>query len=325
MDKISVIVPIYNAEKYLDSCIESIAAQTYTALEIILVDDGSTDSCPEKCDGWALRDGRIRVIHQENKGISGARNSGLGAVSGKYIAFVDSDDIIHPEMLERLHRAIIDDGSDLAVCDFLRFGDSEEAVFGDLNVGERTVREARETIADCTQLPRSELWGKLYSFELFDGISFKEGIVYEDTHIMPYIYLKADKISIMSEKMYGYRTAEASIMHSNISEIKFCVFGIYREHIRLYSKNRMSLAGGYIRRELIPKTVKASIICGRGRRRRFYTEFFKSFPYVVFAPPRDVSLKGRLLFLSAALPIKPIRAHYEKISDFLHLSDTKNF
>jgi glycosyltransferase involved in cell wall biosynthesis len=324
MEKISVIVPIYNAEKYLDDCIGSIADQTYASLEIILVDDGSTDSCPSKCDEWARKDGRVKVIHQKNKGISGARNAGLASVSGKYLAFVDSDDIVHPEMLERLYKALTDDGCDLAVCDFIRFTDRTEIASFEVGEGVRTVRNARDTIADCTQLPRSELWGKLYKSELFEGISFKDGIVYEDTHVMPYLYLKADKISISDRKLYYYRMAEASIMHSAISKIKFCVFGIYREHIRLYTREKMYKARGYIRRELIPKTVKASIMCGE-HRGLFYSELLKNLPYVVFAPPREVSLKGRLLFLSALVPLKPIRAHYEKISDYLHLDDTKNF
>ena len=102
MDLISVIIPVYNTEKYLDACVESVAGQTYDNLEIILVDDGSADNCPAMCDEWARRDSRIRVIHKKNGGQGEARNFGIEAARGEYIGFVDSDDIVSPVMYERL-------------------------------------------------------------------------------------------------------------------------------------------------------------------------------------------------------------------------------
>ena len=113
---ISVIVPIYNVEKYVNKCVGSIVNQTYTNLEIILVDDGSPDRCPEICDEWAKKDSRIKVIHKKNGGLSDARNAGMKIASGDYIAFVDSDDWIAPEMYERLLMAIKNDNSDIAAC-----------------------------------------------------------------------------------------------------------------------------------------------------------------------------------------------------------------
>ena len=99
---ISVIVPVYNVEKYLDKCVDSIVNQTYKNLEIILVDDGSPDNCPKMCDAWVEKDSRIKVIHKENGGVSSARNAGLKASCGEYIGFVDSDDFIQPDMFEQL-------------------------------------------------------------------------------------------------------------------------------------------------------------------------------------------------------------------------------
>ena len=103
---ISVIIPIYNVEAYLDECIASVIAQTYSNLEIILVDDGSPDNCPQMCDEWAAKDSRIRVIHKENGGLSDARNAGIDIATGEYIAFVDSDDWIVPEMYEKMLAAL---------------------------------------------------------------------------------------------------------------------------------------------------------------------------------------------------------------------------
>ena len=117
-DKISVIVPIYKVEDYLDRCIESIVGQTYSNLEIILVDDGSPDSCPQLCDEYAKKDSRIKVIHKQNGGVSSARNEGLKFAHGEYIGFVDPDDYVHPSMYEKLIDCIHKNQCQIAVCRF---------------------------------------------------------------------------------------------------------------------------------------------------------------------------------------------------------------
>ena len=114
---ITVIIPVYKVEAYLEKCVESVRNQTYANLEIILVDDGSPDGCPAMCDELAARDERIQVIHRENGGLSAARNTGLDAAKGRYVAFVDSDDYIASKMFEKLHAALIGARADMAVCD----------------------------------------------------------------------------------------------------------------------------------------------------------------------------------------------------------------
>lgn len=114
--EISIIVPVYQVEKYLNECIDSILAQTFTDFELILVDDGSPDNCPALCDAAAKRDSRVRVIHKQNGGVSTARNAGLDAAQGNWIAFVDSDDTAAPEYLEKMHKAVLETGADFAIC-----------------------------------------------------------------------------------------------------------------------------------------------------------------------------------------------------------------
>ena len=114
--RISVVVPVYNVENYLNECIESILQQTYHELEVILVDDGSTDRSGELCEEWKKKDKRIHVIHQSNQGLSEARNRGLENITGKYVAFVDSDDILHPQMYEHLADALQAEQADVAIC-----------------------------------------------------------------------------------------------------------------------------------------------------------------------------------------------------------------
>ena len=116
---ISVIVPVYQVEQYLDRCVSSILEQTYDHLEVILIDDGSPDSCPRLCDEWAEKDPRVRVIHQENGGVSSARNAGLDAATGDYIAFVDSDDAIRPNYFETLYALLTEHQAELSICKML--------------------------------------------------------------------------------------------------------------------------------------------------------------------------------------------------------------
>jgi glycosyltransferase involved in cell wall biosynthesis len=119
--EISIIVPVYQVEKYLNECIDSILAQTFTDFELILVDDGSPDNCPALCDAAAKRDSRVRVIHKQNGGVSTARNAGLDAAQGNWIAFVDSDDTVEPEYLEKMHKAALETGADFAICSRRKF------------------------------------------------------------------------------------------------------------------------------------------------------------------------------------------------------------
>ena len=118
LDEISVIIPIYNVEKYLEKCIDSVLAQTYRNIEIILVDDGSTDKCADICDSYLKKDSRVKVIHKVNGGLSSARNAGLDIAEGDFISFVDSDDFIEKEMLEKLYEALMEADADMAVCNF---------------------------------------------------------------------------------------------------------------------------------------------------------------------------------------------------------------
>ena len=116
MKKISVIIPVYNTEKYLKRCVDSVREQTYGNLEIILVDDGSPDGCPQMCDAFAAEDDRIKVIHKENAGVAAARNTGLDVATGEYLTFVDSDDYIAPEMYQSLLDVLMQTDSDIAAC-----------------------------------------------------------------------------------------------------------------------------------------------------------------------------------------------------------------
>lgn len=180
MDLISIIVPVYKVEAYLGRCVQSIVDQTYTNLEIILVDDGSPDRCPQMCDEWAKRDRRIRVIHKENGGLSDARNAGMAAATGEYVAFVDSDDWLAKAFIENLYNAVVSNDCEVAGCVF-RMTDrmQEEESTAEANV--IRIVDRYTAVGDLIDDKiRQVVWNKLYKRALIQNIPFEKGKLHED-------------------------------------------------------------------------------------------------------------------------------------------------
>lgn len=215
MDLISVIVPVYNVEKYLDRCVQSIVNQTYQNLEIILVDDGSPDGCPAMCDAWAEKDNRIRVIHKENGGLSDARNAGMEIANGEYIAFVDSDDWVSPDYIDAMYQAIRNTGGEIAACDVvISYGDIEPAVSA--QGAALRVCNAEEAIGDILQGKgfRAVAWNKLYKKSLLENEQYPVGKYHEDEFFTYRILAKARKLVYVDCALYAYFQRPGSIMNS---------------------------------------------------------------------------------------------------------------
>lgn len=217
---ISVIVPVYKVEQYLDQCIRSIVEQTYRNLEIILVDDGSPDNCGAICDAWAAKDERIRVIHQNNSGGGAARNAALDAASGELISFVDSDDYISRDMLEYLY-SLLKLGADIAECGYLQTED-DNAVFGE-KAGDPAFYTAEEAMACHIQdtVFRQLIWNKLYRREVVGDTRFPVGTRIDD-EFFTYRLLAGAKRLVRSDKVcYAYRQQAGSVMHQkNLVKIR---------------------------------------------------------------------------------------------------------
>lgn len=210
---ISVIVPVYNVEKYLEKCVESLCRQSYSNLEIILVDDGSTDSSGCLCDELAKTDSRIKVIHKKNGGLSDARNAGLDIAAGDYIGFVDSDDYVLPEMYERLLTLLNTYHADIAICDKVEFYEGKDPEFTKIEPSIKVLNQdqAINALADDQGL-RSHVWNRLYSAHLFDDLRFDVGKAYEDVYIMHRLFLQAQKIVVTNESLYCYLQRATSIL-----------------------------------------------------------------------------------------------------------------
>lgn len=214
MQKISIIVPIYNVEPFLRKCVKSLLDQTHENIEIILVNDGSPDNSKQICDDFALQDSRIKVIHQENKGLCGARNAGLDVATGDYIAFVDSDDYVTKDMFEYLLNLLTKTNSDISACRFFSLNNS-----GNISVRTDGIdhilskEEAVEDIVTKFSL-RTFFCNKLFKKELFSNKRFPEGFVFEGTHFIHEIFLEVDKVVFGAEAKYYYRDFSESIVNT---------------------------------------------------------------------------------------------------------------
>lgn len=276
--RISVIVPVYKVEEYLTKCVESIRAQSYSNLEIILVDDGSPDGSGKLCDAFAQQDPRIRVIHKHNGGLSSARNAGIEAASGEYLAFVDSDDWIEPEMYETM-------------LDAARKYDAGLVCAGRYDVDSATGKreiglcpEREELVSGEELVKRIFIWDhldsaatdKLYERKLFEGTRYPVGRVVEDVPVTYRLALQAGKAVLLNRPFYNYYHRENSITTATVSEKSFhgfqhvsMVYADIRDRypqLEKYARYFMSISAMYTVRML----ENADASC----RDRFYEEYW---------------------------------------------------
>ena len=213
MEKISVIVPIYGVEAYLDRCVRSIVDQTYENTEIILVDDGSPDNCPAMCDAWAERDSRIKVVHKKNGGLSDARNAGFAVATGELISFIDSDDYIEPEFLSALYRGLKEQKAEVAECGVVYVAEDGRilrhrpiapvAEMGKMEALSRLVRE--DGVYDT-------VWNRLYRREMVEGLPFAVGKLNEDAFWTYHVLDRVEKLAVVDKPLYNYLQRGSSII-----------------------------------------------------------------------------------------------------------------
>lgn len=222
-DLISIIVPVYKVEKYLDKCVDSVVNQTYKNLEIILVDDGSPDNCPQMCDDWARKDKRIKVIHKENGGQGSARNLALDKISGKYVCFVDSDDWVDSNYIELLYNAITKFDADVSICGYkevfenisktkIRSIVSNEKLINDNSLFQNTYNNQN---AYCLAP-----WNKLYKSFIFKDLRFPKIRMYEDSAIYLDIFHNTKSFVLIPNTPYNYLIRKSSTMHNELTPIR---------------------------------------------------------------------------------------------------------
>ena len=239
MAEVSIIVPVYQVEKYIRQCVDSILAQTFTDFELILVDDGSKDNSGKICDEYARRDERVKVIHKENGGLSDARNKGMDQAVGNYFMFVDSDDYIAPTMVECLYKNIFNENADMVVCNYLYFFENDREKDFSTNI-ESEVLSGTEIFYNRKNERNYGIWtvawNKLYKRATFGNIRFRFGKYHEDEFWANDIYQMDIKVVTIPECLYYYRQRENSIMGKKSIKRDFDIVEALQERIYIYLK-----------------------------------------------------------------------------------------
>ena len=220
MPEISIIVPVYRAEKYLNACVDSILNQTYSDFELVLIEDGSPDQSGAICDEYAQKDDRVRVIHQPNQGQAAARNHALPMTQGKWLCYVDSDDAIHPQMLEHLHRAAEKSGAGISMCQFLEAPEPPEDYEQPVDFSYTLLTMDEKTLTalhDRDAYPGWVACAKLIRREYVEGYPFHTGRVYEDNEAVTRWLLPAKTLAMLPTQLYFYRTNPESTTKSQFS------------------------------------------------------------------------------------------------------------
>ncbi len=262
MEKVSVIIPAYNVERFIGECVNSIREQTYKNLEIIVVDDGSSDSTLEICEKLASEDDRIKLIKNNHGGVSRARNAGLDNATGELIVSVDSDDVLLPDMIETLYNKMVETDAEVVACGCSYMTESGEHLYDRPPVMERMLTgrdalEARDTEVGVNAMIASPC-AKLTKRTVYEGKRYKEGIIYEDMHLMPYLYFDAKKFVIIPYCGYKYRQREGSIMHRKEGEREYKLyFDIWDDHAEFYRQKGDIVLEYYVHRNAADKILMA--------------------------------------------------------------------
>lgn len=217
-EKITVIIPVYNVEKYIGKCLESVLNQTYKNIEVIIIDDGTKDNSGIICDDYAKKDLRIKVIHQKNQGLSGARNTGLKTAIGDYITFLDSDDFIDEKMLEEMLLALKKNNADIVECGTIYCNEDETYIRENTKDEVKVYKneyQIKELVFSGNITTTS--WGKLYKKELFKDFEFPLGKYHEDTFTTYKLLHLSSKTVVLNQSFYYYRQVNGSIMNSKFN------------------------------------------------------------------------------------------------------------
>ncbi len=318
MEKVSVIIPAYNVERFIGECVRSVMAQTYSDIEIIVVDDGSSDRTLDICRELANEDERIKLVLNEHGGVSRARNAGLDNATGEYIMSVDSDDVLLPDMIETLYNKLNETGADVVACGCSYMKEDGEHLYDRPPVKERILTgrdalEARDTELGINAMIASPC-AKLTKKAVYNGKRYKEGIVYEDMHLMPYLYFDVQRFVIIPYCGYKYRQREGSIMHRKEGEREYKLyFDIWADHAEFYRKNGDTVLEYYVHRNAADKILMA---CRQraipdGLDKYSVTEFKNHYKFLMkHAPSAKEKLKYLLFRL---LGLKGYRAIRKKV------------
>lgn len=290
---VSVIIPCYNVSDFVEKCIQSVLVQSYDNLEIIIVNDGSTDDTGEKIKTF-LYDERIRYIVQENKGLSGARNTGLDIMKGDYVCFIDSDDFIHKDYVKILYKNLIKTDADISICNVVWYYHNNPINIEELpNENHFEVKPSNEymRLINYNYLYITA-WNKLYKAFIFDDIRYPLGKIHEDEFIAHELYYKVKKVVVTDRVLYAYVQRESSIVNTNYNEEKFlCVMEAYENRYKFYLDKKIGSAKDVFR-------IKWNYVFDKLYRTELYIvkKYILTHP-IEFLKAKNFTLLGRIVIL----------------------------
>lgn len=279
---VSIIVPVYNVENYVDACVESILTQIYSNLEIVLIDDGSTDSSGKRCDQWAEKDNRIRVLHQKNGGLSAARNAGLDICTGEWIVFVDSDDVLPENAIKTL--------SDLVITQKAEIGQGVSTVMGN----KAQAAENFTKVFSGREFLKSDFYstsacGKIYHKKVWENRRFREGIIHEDYDIMYQVIYETSCVGYSGQIVYRVRERLNSITRSGFSDKKLILLGIDENKIAYFQEKQEPILLEQAYRNYYSNLLH---LYGQCKKKSIIRKYRKNFPH--FINIRTIGLKTKL-------------------------------
>lgn len=283
---ISIIVPVYNVEKYLERCVDSVVGQTYKNIEIFLVDDGSTDNSGEMCDCFEKNDSRIKVLHKKNGGLSDARNAALDIFSGEYVTFIDSDDYVSPQYIEILYNALKNTDSDISIAGHIRGNDTNY----NFKENKQCVNTIKMTNEECLNNwhdkyinVETTAWGKLYKSGLFrdNNIRYPKGKIFEDMYTTHIIVKHSQNVCIVDNEIYYYFNRNDSIIHTQSVEKLLMKYDALTQRLEWFSANGYTDASHRLLIKQVKHIIKNMVSCKNESVKKYmYDEFEKYYKQV---------------------------------------------
>ena len=296
---ITIIIPVYNVERYLSKCINSVINQSYGNLEIVIIDDGSTDNSGKICDDFLKKDRRIKVIHKKNGGLSSARNTGLELLSGDYVFFLDSDDWLENNAITEMYNLASNKSADVVICDYNTIDEETGCTIKNDHILENSLIGRNEALSRCYSKNRTKyihVWCHLYKKNIISSIRFKEGKICEDAYFSLEAYNHSNIIAITDKKLYNYLIRKTSIEHSRLTEYRLTLLDMYifrskyiknNDLLFLLESNYEDMLSAFL---TIEKESKTYILFNKEEYQRLNIEFKKEF----FSYDKNKSLKNYL-------------------------------
>lgn len=276
---ITVVVPIYNVENYIEKCLHSILEQSYNNLEILIIDDGSTDKSIELCEKLLKKDGRIKIFHKENSGPADTRNYGISKANGKYIMFIDSDDYIQKDLIEVLYENLIRYNVSISSCGYIKVinDNKPKNIISKNNRKDIILETEKDKIQELLleKITGNYVWNKLYTKELFNDIKFKYGIKFEDMEIMYRLFMKADKISLTNYNGYFYRQRSNNIMSTLDENAVIDLYNVTNERYEYIKDNIPELQDENITRRVYTIYRYFALLARKQNKEMYYSEMMQ--------------------------------------------------